>query len=282
MTFPVGNTQPPATTPPPGSPPPPPPAAEASPPPPATPQLPDMHMNQNGQPVAATGAQLASMPDETQVYYQEAWTTLGQVRATLGMPPMIPSSPPAPQQAAGPPQTYGTPHQQQRPTGSPFAGVETAEIGFKRLPYLEGHPQGFTYLVEVLEIKFQAGRNGDFVFLEVEIIQSSYNQANPETLAANQPGTRASIGLKKNDSFASNMKELVIALTPPDAQGNWRPDNDMVTQAECDELVSEAQPAKGRLLKITATVVKTRAGGDFTRPNFYPAVKMPDGTIRMQ
>lgn len=291
MPFPLGGTPANAAGSQPATPPPPPAGHQGPPPPPPvdnTITLPDMYILTDAgasSPAPIPGQQLASMPDSTLVHHGGQWVTLGQAKQQL-LPPPIPAAcqggvaPMQQGRSQYAPGNYGTPHQQQTQGRSPFAGIESAEVGFKRLPYLAGHEQGYQYICRIMEIKYVAGRSSNNVFVEVEILESSYDPNNPISHHANPPGSKASMGIKQNDSFLRNMKELAIALSPPDAQGNWRPDTDVVTEAEMNNLTSDEQPAQGRLIYVTATNTTTTRGNPFTRFNFYACVQNPDNTYR--
>ena len=261
-----------------GAPPPPPGAATpppAPPVPPATGRL--LWAVVNGQSLQKTEAEARQLPPTTVAMFQgdANWSTVGALLPAAAVPP------PAQRPAFGTPSQplYGAPGQPAAPAASSgippnlFAGVENAQV-MRRGSYIEPGD----YVARLLSAEFKAGRKGNQVILELAVITSSYDHARPETHGCNHEGSTMTAFVKQNDSFLSNIKEIVLALSGFDEKGNPRPETDTVTAAECNALTSPEQPFAGALVYIEARPIKTRAGGDYTRVNWWPCPLNADGT----
>jgi hypothetical protein len=117
------------------------------------------------------------------------------------------------------------------------------------------------------------------VFIEAKVLISSYDPNDPGTHGCNKEGSHISICFPKNQSFTRNMKEFIIAASGFDPQGNPRPTDDTVTEAECAAAISEQQPFAGAVIYVEARQVPTRTGGQFTATSFWPARIGPDGQV---
>ena len=128
-----------------------------------------------------------------------------------------------------------------------FAAVAGAEV-IRRGSYIM---QG-DYVGRLCSAEYKPGHSGNFVILEVEIVESTYDPAKTDTLECNQIGSRVSIFIKQNDSFASNIKEIIIALSGFDPQGKPRDVHDVVSAEECEAMISAAQPFTGAFVYMEA------------------------------
>lgn len=250
------------------------PQAQGAPPPPAVttpsaiPQIPDLYVNQNGQSVQIAGAQLAGMPDSTQVHHNGQWTTLGAVKQVLGIGG-APSPGPAPQ-----PQQGGW-QQQPGPQGgaSPYGGIDNSHTPTARNPYLAPGK----YVLHVVSSTFNRGRDHNAQIIEVDVLAAQASGPNPPT----PENTRATLYFKQNDSFLGNMKEIVIAASGFDTNGQPRPRDSQVSSAEAEQWLNGENPAIiGCLIYCEARETTTRSGTPFTVYNFWPckaAGTGPDG-----
>ena len=263
-------------------------------PPPPPPQQPPRQEPQvvlQGQQQPQSLSALNHLPDTTTAWEvgTPAWETLGQIRARHGSsspqqtPPQqtpsqqtpsqqTPSQQAPSQQGWGGQQAAGS--QQRAPQyGSPFAGIEQATFTHRNA-YLEPG----RYVLRTKDLKYVSGRNGDFLFLEASVEVSTYNQADPTTHGCNQIGSIVSIGLKKNESFLSNVKKLMIALSGFDQAGNPRDPEDTVSQQEVNAAISDEQPYRGALIYVEANRRQSREGNEFTFYDYWPCKANADGT----
>jgi hypothetical protein len=226
-----------------------------------------------------------ALPPTTAAMTQDmssGWSTLA---ALLPSTPAIPAAPaqPAAGISRGGFAAHAAPAGQAQASSVPrgaFAGVENASVT-RRGEYINPGD----YVARVCSAEYKNGRNGKtFVIVELQIIESSYSATDPGKQHCNQVGSNASIFVHKNDNFASNIKEIILAVSGFDAQGKPRDENEMVTQAECEALVSPEQPFAGALVYIEAREVDTRPtpsnpnGGKFTRTSWWPCPKQADGS----
>ncbi len=230
----------------------------------------------NGASVIKTEAEARALPSTTQAMPEDqvgGWSTLA---ALLGA---APASTPAQTQPMGRP-AFGqrtAPVQQQQPAQQGgrgmFAGVENAEVIRRGNNINPGD-----YICRVCQAEYKPGRTKTFVIIELEVLKSTYEDGDPARAACNREGSRMTNFVLQNDSFASNVKEIVLAVSGFDAQGQPRDQHDTVTQAECEALVSPEQPFAGAIVYIEAREVPTRAGGIFTRVSWWPCPIKADGT----
>lgn len=230
----------------------------------------------NGASVLKTEAECRALPPTTPAMpesQQGGWLTLA------GLLPA--GAPTAPAPAAGTRSAFGTRPAPQAAAPAPsgaapaslFAGVESAEVYRRGNNMNEGN-----YIAKVCSAEHKDGRTAQYVIFEVEILTSTYNANDPMYSGCNREGTRATIFCKKNENFASNMKEIILALSGFDPQGLPRPEDDVVTKEECMAAIGPEQPFTGAIVYIEARIVKTKAGGDFTRVSWWPCPLKADGT----
>jgi hypothetical protein len=256
---------------PPAGPPAPPTHAGPPPPPPAPASARKFWVAVGGQSVLKTEAECAAFPPTTPAMAEDqagGWLTLASFIT------------PAPAAPAGTRAAFGG----QRPAPAAmapagggaraalFSGVEGAEIYRKGTNIREGQ-----YVARVKSSEFKEGREANYVIVELELLVSDYDETtNPN---ANQEGTSVSVFVKKNDMFASNMKEIMIAVSGYDPKTNQpRPEDDIVTPEECIAFISKEQPYAGALvfLKAVATTTK-KEGKPFTRVNWWACPLLPSG-----
>jgi len=142
--------------------------------------------------------------------------------------------------------------------GSDFGNVEVQGGGvYFKAPGL--------YVPRLVKIKVDMSRAGFPYFLaEFDLVESSH----PEL----PPGTRVThINTLKNatykDTFRAGVKSLVLALL----QGQ-HPETkaDQINDAVITAISSEQQPLTGFLLRAQASMIKTKAGNDFTKMLWTP------------
>jgi hypothetical protein len=208
-----------------------------------------MFVSQNGQAVKMSGQQIMGMLPDTMVYHNGQWVKL----ATLLPPPL-----------------RGSPTSE----GSPWSKVKGASVSFRNPRLSPG-----MYVLRIHEIKWVKGREGNFLVVEGNVLISSYDAARPETQEAQQEGRRVSILHKHNDSFGSNAKGLLWAVSGFDAAGVPRSLDDpgLEDPAEYDAMISEQQPAQGALIAVRVTQAKSRAGNPYPRYDYWPCKALPDG-----
>jgi len=153
-----------------------------------------------------------------------------------------------------------------------FDQVATADVLRRSDNISEGD-----YVARVNQAEYRKARNGEYVIVELKVLVSTYDTHKPETHGCNREGSTVSVFVKHNDNFASNMKEIMLAVCGFDEQGLPRPDDDRVEPSECDAFVSESQPFAGATVFLRAREVPTRAGGLFTRVQWYPCPLKADG-----
>lgn len=233
--------------------------------------LPDTYADVNGQSVWMTGAELARMHPDTDIYIDEQWVKLSTLLGSQGGA----GAPPAPARKAGGFGGNTQGHQGQarqggswgnggsrQSSGSKYNGMEKAEVGAARNPYL---PEG-KFVILVRDSHYNTGRQHNAQIIEADVKLGVDNQNNP--LLENQ---RVTLYFKQNDSFLNNMKEIVIAASGFDPQGNPRPREDFVSEAEADEMLDGPSPLiVGRLLYVEGRQVSTSTGGTYTRYQFWP------------
>lgn len=185
----------------------------------------------------------------------------------------VPAAQAFPAQAAGGFRQVAPPAAGSAPRGA-FAGVENAEV-YQRNPMLKAG----NYVARLTSAEYKNLRQGgSAVIVEMQVVVSSYDPQDPNTHQSNKEGTAASVFIKQNDSFASNMKEIILALSGFDQAGNPRPVDDVVSQAECEALVGAEQVYAGRYVYLEARDIMTRQNKPFTRINWHPCPLKADGT----
>ncbi len=158
-----------------------------------------------------------------------------------------------------------------------FSGVENAKV----------HEGGGTRLTDgdyvgiYREGKVQTTRDGRILtFFEVEIIKSTFNTADPTSHQCIKEGQVVSVCLNRNDSFLGNFKEVVLAISGFDSQGNARPDESVVTEDESKAVVGPEQRYVGAMvfLEVRTKPQKRDPTKTFTYINWWPCPKNPDGS----
>lgn len=106
--------------------------------------------------------------------------------------------------------------------------------------------------IEILGIKVGRTRKGrDFFVVEGKILKATGPQANPV-------GSQASwMEMLDRDNALGSVRAFVAALCGCEL--------DEVDEKAVSALVSKDQPGVGGVIKAEASMVKTRAGGDFTK-----------------
>ena len=258
-----------------GAPVPPPPPAPAMPPAPPAPPIQDVQVwvVENGASVQKALSACGHLPPTTPAMRvgDSAWSTLAALRPAAAPAPAH-AAPAAHPAGSSPFARPAAPAAGGAPRGM-FAGVENADIT-RRNDFIE---EG-DYVARLLSSEYKPGRQGNYVICELEIVVSSYNAADPTKQRCNMEGSRVSVFIKQNDSFASNIKEVMLAVSGFDEHGQPRPVDDVVSQQECEALVSPEQSFKGRLVYLEAREVPTRAGGKFTRVSWWPCPLKADGS----
>lgn len=119
------------------------------------------------------------------------------------------------------------------------------------------------YLVSVVKAFLMNSRKGvPLVVVECEILESD----NSERAA----GTRASwVVNMSQDAGPGNVKGFIAAALGIDANDTNRVDEE-VTPEFVDEAFSESNPLLDVRLRLQCSLVKTRAGSDFTRHVWIP------------
>lgn len=251
-----------------------PPVTQAAPMPPAVPVAArSFWVAVNGQSVLKPEAECLQLPPATPAMTQDQSSGWSTIAALMGTPAAAPAGtrsafarPGAAAAAVTAPVAGGMPK-------GLFAGVENAEITRKGNNMNEGD-----YVAKICSAEYKPGRSANFVIIEAEIITSSYDANDPAKQSCNREGSRATIFIKQNDSFAGNIKEIMLAVSGFGPDGKSRDVHDTVTQDECASLVAKEQPFTGAMVYLEARNIKTKAGGDFTRISWWPCPVNADGT----
>ncbi len=221
----------------------------------------------NGASLLKTETEARAFPPTTQAMTQDqssGWKTIGEL---LGAVLNAPAAAAAPGQRGA----FGG-RVLQTAAGAAgagiFAGVEGAQIMRRGNNFEEGN-----YVCKLGSAEYKQGREKNFVICEMEIVISSHDPADPSTSLCNREGTFATVFVQKNDSFVHNMKEIVVACSGFDEQGNPRDPNSIVTADECAQFVSVEQPFAGALVYLEARKVTTKKGGEFTRISWWAMPK---------
>lgn len=130
---------------------------------------------------------------------------------------------------------------------STYAGIENAPSSGERLPNINPG----LYLFEIEAVKsIKSRKSGDLTVVEFRVIEASGPNANTV-------GTSASWIVKMSlDNALGNVRSfLAAAMDVPEKS---------ITQAVADDAVGTKQPLKGFLVKAEASIIKTKAGTDFT------------------
>lgn len=229
----------------------------------------------NGVPLLHPLSALRTLPPTLQATNEantDGWFTVGHYLAKHGQPAAVA----APQMAApvqgGFAGRAAAPQQTAIAPGNLFAGIENAQVYQKGSYYTPGE-----YVAKITSHEYKKGRKADQLILETHILVSSYDPTDPASQEALREGTHATAFVARNDNWLSNCKEIIIAASGFDDKGSWRGHDDAVSQEEGMALVGAEQAYAGALVYIEAKVIKTKAGGDFTRLNWWPMPVDADG-----
>lgn len=134
---------------------------------------------------------------------------------------------------------------------SDFDGIEVAQSSAKLPNILPG-----TYVFEVEALKLVTTRSKGKMFIAEFKVADASSGGNPV-------GTKCSNVIKMSlDSALGNIKGIAAAvLSEPEKT---------ITGQTVDQLVSDANPAKGVKVRATASMIKTKAGTDFTLVSYAP------------
>lgn len=239
--------------------------------PPVAPPAPErqFYAHINGATVPKTESEARALPPTTMIIPADnqaaGWAAVSAVFPTAPAP-AVPAAGGMGRSAFAPPA---------RPTAAPamggaprgmFAGVANADV-IRQGSYLNPGD----YVARVCSAEYKQGRQKNMIIIEVELLESTYDPSKPETHDSNRAGSRASIFINQNDSFASNMKEIMLAVSGFDpATGKPRDVNDTVTEAECDALISPDQPFTGAYVYLEARNKTTKNNTEFTRIQWWP------------
>lgn len=127
-----------------------------------------------------------------------------------------------------------------------FGGIENAQFSEGGIYVLPG-----VYRVKVLACKYKKTRKGQDAFIvEMEILESSNSQR--------MPGSSCSwmVTLDKEPALG-NIKQFISVAVPCEL--------DQVNEQAVLMIVSEKNPLAGRVLRISATNIVTKANRDFTK-----------------
>lgn len=254
--------------------------------PPATPPVmaapaptgPNLWVGVNGTPQLLAYAQYSTLSPSSMAMAENqigGWKTLADfmpAAPTAGAPLGRAAFAPAPTPIQLPAQGQA----QSSANASAFAGIESATVSRRGDFVKDGN-----YVLRLSAAEMRDLRSGKkAVILETLVIVSSYDPANPAHAECHKEGDSVTIFINKNDSFNGNIKELMIALSGLNAQGQPRPDNDVVTAAEAVSLVSPQQPFAGVLFYIEARTrpMKTDPNKSFTNINYWPMPLAADGS----
>lgn len=147
-----------------------------------------------------------------------------------------------------------------------FAGLATATIT-ESGSYL---PPGFKFKLEIIKCQMVTPRSGPVGFV-----------ADFKILESNSPDVK--VGETKNwyqtnnDSFSSAVLEFILAvlgLNMNDPAHKAHAEKEIQPRAPeyAEAAVGEAQFLKGKLVSVETANKPTRAGGDFTKHRWSPAV----------
>lgn len=149
-----------------------------------------------------------------------------------------------------------------------FSKVGSAEVSFGG-KYFHHDSQFIVRVEKVRQIKSR--KNQQLVFIECTVCDrdgaAKKDDMNPE-------GSRASqcINFTEHDAAPGNMKAFVAAANGLDP--SIKEQLDSVPEKEweplCDLAISEEQPCKGIYVGLETVLVKTRAGGPFTKHFWTP------------
>jgi len=268
--------------------------AAPTPPPPAPPQAPlnepKLWVSQNGgTPVVMSLSQAAAFPTAQAVPESspnQAWAPVSSYiaahAAASASRPSFGGAPAAPRPPAhnGAPAFGGGGGGNGIAPAGLFNGLAQASVT-RHGQYIEPGD----YLIKLCASQFKVGREKNMAIFEVEILGSTFHEGDPERGKCNKVGSRVSIFVNKNDSFAPNIKEIILAVSGVE-NGECRLETDVVTEEEGYAVVGLAMdgrtpitnPFIGAICYIEARDVTTRGGNPYTRTSWWPAPKLADGS----
>lgn len=232
----------------------------------------------NGVPLLHPLSALRTLPPTLQATNEantDGWFTVGHYLAKHGQPAAVA----APQMAAP---VQGGFAGRAAPShasaaGVPnnlFAGIEVATFYRKNAKMTPGQ-----YVAKITSHEYKQGQEKNMLIVELEILVSSYAEADPSTHEALREGTRAAAFVVRNTSWLPNIKEIIIAASGFDAQGKCRSETDTVTNEEAMALVDPSQPYAGALVYIEAkTIMTKKENKPFTLQNWWPMPVDASGT----
>lgn len=132
-----------------------------------------------------------------------------------------------------------------------FSKIKEASVNQGGVYILPG-----TYVAEVESCKIGETRKGEAFFVaDLKVIESD-NEERAE-------GSHMSYMVMSSwDSFESNVKAFIM--------GVMGCEEEEVDEEMAENAISEDQPLAGERVKIEATNVKTKSGGDFTKCRWFP------------
>jgi hypothetical protein len=138
-----------------------------------------------------------------------------------------------------------------------FDGIESAETSGRLPNIVPGR-----YVFEIQALKMIRSRTKGSMFI------AEFRVAEALGTNANEVGSLCSWIVKMSlDNAKGNIKGFVAALL--------NEPNTNVTSAMCEDLVAPDQIARGRKIRGDASVIKTKAGNDFTLVMFSPFESAP-------
>lgn len=255
------------------------PAAPPAAPPPLIqqPALPNLWIPVNGKPELHQPAQYLTMAPTTQVHREDGiggWQPLSKILpAAAAAPAQAPLNRTAFQPTPGPAQLPAQPA-----SGGPdpalFAGMESAQINRRGSFITAGD---YVLKLNSAELKTLRSSGTMSVICEWVVMVSSYKEANPATHACITEGSGVTTFIAKNDSFNSNMKELILALCGFMKDNKPRPETDVVTPQEVAYFLSPEQPFSGVSIYCEARDRLTKKNTNFTNLNYWPMPLKADG-----
>ena len=120
------------------------------------------------------------------------------------------------------------------------------------------------HILQIETCKFDATRKGiDFFAAEFTILKTDSDHPNMK------PGMHVSwLAMGDQDAYAGNVKRFICGVYGVDeAEINDMTSDDF--ENLMNEITKEKQVFANKLVRVEAKIVKTRAGNDFTRVDFY-------------
>jgi hypothetical protein len=154
-----------------------------------------------------------------------------------------------------------------------FSGVANASVTRRG-----NNLTGGQYVGRFVSAEYKEGQNGIYVIAEVDIIISNYIEGDPINGKSTPAGQRVSIFVKKNQNFDSNIKEIMLALSPHNPDNTIREDTDNIPPHETAALLTQPCPFAGQYVYLMANETMTKGGPQapphpFTRINWWHCPK---------